>query len=121
MSKQIQAKIKRLEPRSKGFIQAKPLPAINSMWLKHDIRPTHTPSGIRTTVGVTAPGVLSVRIKNRENRQYLAFNQGVGLSAASIYVFEFMVHHGDSINYLYSTTGGTIQVLRVEEIDSSVV
>ena len=121
MSNQIQAKIERLEPIPKAFIQAKPLPSVNSMWLKHDIRPTHTPSGIRTTVGVSVPGILSVRIKNRENRQYLAFNQGVYLSTGSIYVFEFMVHHGDSVNYLYSTTDGTIQVLNVEEIDSSVI
>ena len=108
------------KPRPKAFIQAKTLPSVNSIWLKHDIRPTHTPSAIRTTVGVSIPGVLSVRIKHKENRQYLALNKGVGLSATSIYIFEFMVHHGDSINYLYSTTGGTIQVLRVEEIDSSV-
>ena len=121
MSKQIQLEIKRLKPIQKISIENIPLPPVNSEWLDHDIRPTHSKSGIRTTVEVSVPGVLSVRIKNKENSQYLAFNQGEVLSAGAIYIFEFMAHHRDRINYSYSTTDGTIQVLTVEEIDSSVI
>ena len=53
MSKQIQLEIKRLKPIQKTSIENIPLPPVHSEWLDHDIRPTHSQSGIRTTVGVS--------------------------------------------------------------------
>ena len=114
-------KVKRLKPIKKAFIQNTALPAVNTAWLSSSIKPKHTPCGIRMTVGVSTPGNLSVVITHSGyTAQTLALNQGQPLAQGSIYVFEFMLHHGDRLNFQYSTTGGTIQILRVEEIDASV-
>jgi hypothetical protein len=48
------------------------------------------------------------------------FNEGNPLVPAAIYIFEFMVHKHDRINFACDTGPmGFIQVLRVEEIASS--
>jgi hypothetical protein len=42
------------------------------------------------------------------------------LIANGLYLFNLVVHPGDTVNFRYSTTGGNIQILRVDEIDATV-
>jgi hypothetical protein len=107
------------KPIAKAFIHNVPLPEANALWLHKDIKPRHTPCGIRVTVAVTKPGEFDIVYTHHGDSQVVALNQGTPLTEESIYSFEFMVHHGDRINFRYSTTLGTIKILRAQEIDSS--
>ena len=114
-------KVERLKARAKAILQHAAMPVAGVSWLSSDLRPKHAPSSMRVTVAMDQAGVFKVKIINGGDTEIMDFNEGNPLVPNAIYVFEFMVHHGDSVNYLYSTTDGTIQVLNVEEIDSSVI
>jgi hypothetical protein len=47
-------------------------------------------------------------------------NGGVGLNESVEYTFDVQVYAGDTINLEYSTTGGTVMILRIAEIDAAV-
>lgn len=108
-------------PISKGTIHNTALPLATVSFFVADISPTNTPSGIRITAAISIPGVLSAKIINGGNTQITSLNNGVALVGGALNVFEFMVHSGDTVNFSYSVTGGTIQVVRVEEIDAAVI
>lgn len=97
------------------------LPLANVNWLGADISPTNTPSIIRVQVAVSIAGTLSVVITNGGNSQVVILNgtAGPALVAGALYIFDIKVHSGDTLNLRYSATGGTIQVLRTEEIDNT--
>ena len=112
--------VKGLRPHSKKHIQNVALPSANVRWLSKDVHPKHPPCGIRISVSVTTPGVLSVLITRKGDTQIVDLNEGDPLVPDALYIFEIMAHHHDRINLSYDTTSGTIQVLRIEEIDASV-
>jgi hypothetical protein len=107
---------------STATLQNVPLPAANTNWLTSDITPTNTPTTFRIQVAVSIAGNFSVAITNSGDTQVVTLNAPTGpaLIAGGNYIFEVLVHSGDSINFRYSTTGGTIQILRVQEIDAAV-
>jgi len=113
-------KVKSLKPIRKAFMQNATLPAINTAWLSSNIRPKHTPCAIRVSVAADTAGTFSVMMIHHGNTQVLNLNEGAPLVVNSLYIFEFMVHHGDRVNFQYDSTGGIIKILRVEEIDDSV-
>ena len=90
-------------------------------WLISDIIPTNTPTTFRIEVAVSIAGNFSATITNGGNSQTVIFNVLAGpiLIAGGVYIFDLLVHNGDSVNFIYSTTGGIIQILRVQEIDSA--
>lgn len=108
-------------PIEKALVHNTALPAIGASWLATDITPTNTPSTLRILVAVSIAGNFQARITNGGNTQVVVFNTvaGPALVAGGLYEFEMLVHAGDTVNFSYSTTGGTIQVLRVQEIDAA--
>lgn len=106
-------------PIQKAFIHNQALPSADNNWLGSDITPTNTPILFRMMVGVSIAGIFKVAITNGGDTQVLNFKESVSLVADSLYNFEILVHSGDTINFRFSTTGGTIRVLMVQEIYSA--
>lgn len=100
--------------------RALPNPA-DTDFLVTDITPTSTPCGFIVQISVSIAGIFRSTIINEGNTQIVNFNQAIALTANSLYIFEMLVHDGDTVNFRYSTTGGTIQILRVQEADSAVI
>lgn len=109
-------------PREKVSISNQPLPPIDTNWLPIDLTPLVAPVTFRIQVAVSIAGIFSAAITNSGNTQVVIFNAvpGPALVATGLYIFEMMIHRGDSINFRYSATGGTIQNLRVIEITQAV-
>lgn len=105
-----------LSPIQGAFIHNQALPNTDANWLETDITPTNVPTCFRIMVGTSITGIFKTAITNGGNTQVLNFNGGVALAVDSLYIFELLVHSGDTINFRFSTTTGTIRVLRVQEI-----
>lgn len=110
-----------LIPIELATLQDEPLPDVDTNWFSEDIVPQRTPTTLRFQVSVSVEGILSAVIKRGGNEQIIFFNatSGPDLLADGLYTFEILAHEGDSINFRYSKTGGSIKVLRVQEIDSA--
>lgn len=107
-------------PIEKANLHNQALPVANANWLATDITPTNTPTTFMIDVAVSIAGVFSAAItKNGIAPQTVNFNLGAALVANSVYTFNLLVHSGDSVNFRYSTTTGTILILRVQEFDSA--
>lgn len=108
-------------PIEKANIHNDVLPAINTNWIATDITPTNYPTTFMIEVAVSIAGNFSAVVTNGGNAQTVMFNvvSGPALVAGGVYIFNLLVHNGDSVNFIYSTTGGTIQILRVQELDSA--
>jgi len=79
------------------------------------LTPASPPCLFRLTAGFNLAGILSVVIVRAGNTQVQQFNGGVALNNNSLYMFDHLVHLGDTINYRYSVNA-TLQTLRVQEI-----
>lgn len=109
-------------PIEKASLHNVPLPVINTNWLSSNIVPTRTPTTFRIEVAVSISGNFSAAITNRGDTQVVTFNVVAGptLTANGVYIFDLLVHSGDTVNFRYSTTGANIQILRVQEIDAAI-
>jgi hypothetical protein len=81
--------------------------------------PLNYPTLFRVMVAFSAAGILRAIITKGVDTQTVNFNSGNNLAAASVYVFDLLVHNGGSVNFRYSVAA-TLQVLRVQEIDAGV-
>ncbi len=108
-------------PIEKANLHNQALPAINTNWLAADITPTNYPTTFSVEVAVSIAGNFSATVTNGGNTQIVMFNvvSGPALIAGGLYIFNLLVHNGDSVNFVYSATGGTIQILRIQELDSA--
>ncbi len=80
-----------------------------------DLAPLNTPCLFRLTAGFDTAGILSVDITRAGVTVNQQFNHGVVLVANALFMFDHLVHAGDTINYQYSVNC-TIQTFRVQEI-----
>lgn len=108
-------------PIEKANLHNQALPAVNTNWLSSDITPTNTPTTFMIEVAVSVSGNFRAVVTKSGNAQTVTFNvvSGPALIAGGVYIFNLLVHSGDSVNFTYSVTGGTIQLLRVQELDSA--
>ncbi len=106
----------------KGVIHNTALPAANTDFFATVLSPTNTPTLFRIMAAISVAGNLNVTITRGGNTQTLTLNTipGPALNADGLYILDVLVHSGDTINLQYSVTGGTIRVVRVQEIDASV-
>lgn len=90
--------------------------------LAADLVPINAPTTFRIMVAMSNVGNFSVIITNGGFTQSLLLNAvgGPALAADSLYTFDILISTGDSVNFAYSNTGGTVQLLRVQEIDAAV-
>lgn len=83
------------------------------------LSPTNTPCLFRVMVALDTEGIFRSTITKGGNTQIVAFNAGNNLVTNSLYIFDHLVHSGDTINYQYSVNAQLL-VLRVQEIDVGV-
>lgn len=83
--------------------------------LAADIAPLNTPCLFRVTVGFDTAGVFSVTITRAANVQVQHLNHGVVLTVDCLFMFDVLVHAGDTINYRYGVAA-QLQTLRLQEI-----
>lgn len=110
-----------LIPIELANIHDEPLPSTGEDWLGTDITPLISPTTFRIEVAVSKAGIFSAAVTKDGDTQVVDFNvtSGPALIADGVYVFELLVHNGDSVNFRYSVDGGTIRILRIQEIDAS--
>lgn len=110
-----------LTPTELAILQDEPLPDAGDNWLPEDLVPLIFPTTFRIQVAVSVGGIFSAAITNNGNTQIVDFNvtSGPKLIEDGLYVFELLVHRRDSINFRYSEDGGTIKILRCQEIDAA--
>lgn len=86
--------------------------------LSSKITPSNTPCLFRIMVCLNTAGVFSAMITKSDSEQQLKFNAAGNLTADAVYIFDVLVHSGDSVNFQHSTNA-TLKVLRVQEIVSA--
>lgn len=108
-------------PIQKALIHNQALPNANTNFIVASLSPVNVPTTFRIQIGVSIAGTFNVIITNGGNSQILTLNSTAGpaLTAGALYIFDVLVDSGDTINFQYTATGGTIQVLRVQEIDTA--
>lgn len=106
------------DPIQKANVHNAAQPAANTNILASDITLTNAPVILRTEVAMSNAGNFSAVIIKSGNSQVVTLNaiSGPALVAGALYVFDIVALFGDTVNFQYSATGGTIQVLRVYEI-----
>lgn len=77
------------------------------------------PTLLKIEVSVSITGKFKAAITRGDNTQVTIFKDGIDLNPEALNIFEVLVHPKDSVNFRYSTTKGTIQILRVQEIDAA--
>ncbi len=92
------------------------LPNSESNWLSINIVPTNSPSYIRIYVNVSIAGTIRIARTVDNNTITENLNSGSNLIANASYMFTSEWRNGDTINIRYSTTSGTIKILRIDEI-----
>lgn len=108
-------------PTSLAAIQNVAQPAAGLPIFATGLVPINTPTTFRVMVAMSNIGNFSVIITNGINTQTLLLNAAAGpaLAANSLYTFDIIVDTGDSVNFSYSVGGGTVEILRVLEIDAT--
>ena len=82
--------------------------------LSVDLKPTNPPCLFRAMVMLETTGVFSAILKKGGTSKTLKFNGAMALAASGGYIFDILVHQGDTVNYQTSASGNV--TLRVEEI-----
>jgi hypothetical protein len=91
------------------------LPAINTDILSSAIAPSLDPGLLRIYVCMSIAGVLSVGRYYNAVETLELLNSGNALIAGAAYMFSVAWKMGETINFQYSTTTGTISKLQVDE------
>ena len=110
---------KDLEPRELANVHNTAVSAATDI-LSSTIAPSSgTPAKLavlfRVQVAMNTAGVFSARITKSSTTVGVNFNSGANLVADSVYIFDLLVHNGDTVNFRHSVEA-TMLVLRVQEI-----
>jgi hypothetical protein len=109
----ISTRVDKLTPSAKATVHNTAITAATNI-LASDITPSDPPSVFRIFVAVNTAGVFSARITNGGATVGVNLNGGTALTANAAYIFDILVHSGDSVNFQHSANA-TLLVLRVEE------
>ena len=83
--------------------------------LSSDLTPANTPCLFRIMVCLDTAGVFSAKITKSDDSQTVKLNSASNLTADALYIFDLLVHSGDSVNFQHSANA-TLKVFRVQEI-----
>lgn len=87
--------------------------------LSSALAPSNPPCLFRIMVCLDTAGVFSAMVTKDGSTQQLKFNSASNLTADAVYIFDILVHDGDTVNFQHSATA-TLKVLRVQEIVGAV-
>lgn len=90
----------------------------NTDILGTDLSPTNKPCLFRTMVMLETAGVFSVILKKSAVNKKLVCNGGDTLTADCVYIFDVLVHDGDTVNFQTSVSGNV--TMRVQELVGAV-
>jgi len=109
-------------PIEKGVIHNVALPLVNTDLFATALSPTNTPTLFRVMVAMSVVGNFNATITRGGSTMIVTLNPvpGPALVADGLYIFDILVHSGDTVNFQYSATGGMIHVIRIQEIDAAV-
>jgi len=79
------------------------------------LTPVATPSLFRIMVASDTAAIFKARITKATNTQTVIFNDNVDLTADCVYIFDLLVHSGDTVNFQFDTTN-KVTIFRVQEI-----
>ena len=108
-----------MQPTAKAAIFNTALDAAEAAWLGTAITPTNSPSYLRLYVCVSITGIFRVARTVSGATVVEDLNSGTALVANAAYMFTVEWITGDSLDFRYSTTGGTILTFRADEIGAS--
>ena len=108
-----------LKPYEQANEQAAAVDA-NTDILATILTPVKTPCLFRIQVCSDTAAVFSARITRGANTQTVSFNDATDLTADALYIFDLLVHDGDTINFWFDTDVNLLRVLRVQEIKAGV-
>lgn len=91
---------------------------LNTDILATSLSPTNTPCLFRVMVMLETSGVFSAILTNSASSKTLKFNGGAALAASCPYMFDILVHSGDTVNFQTSASGNV--TLRVQEVVGAV-
>jgi hypothetical protein len=103
-------------PVAKARVFNTALPAANADLLGAAISPTTSPSLLLVYVAVSVTGLFYVTRTSGGNTVSEYLNSGIALVAANAYMFTVPWRTGDTINFRYSVTTGTLLCLDVLEV-----
>jgi len=83
--------------------------------LSSDLTPRRPPSLFRIMISVDAACKFSAMVEVDETTYTVYFNTDTDLTANALYIFDMLVHSGDSVNFQLDSAE-TIHLLRVQEI-----
>jgi hypothetical protein len=86
--------------------------------LSVELSPSFTPTTFRVQIVLDTPGVFSLILTKTTVAVIHQFNSGVALAANAVYIFDHLVHHGDTVNY-QTTVAGNV-TLRIQEINDDI-
>lgn len=103
------------------YVQNEAQPAANTDILAPDITPRNTPCIFRVQVQMSNSGNFYVTMFSGFSTMKGTLNAanpaGSALVADGLYIFDVGVYRqGDTINFQYSITGGTVKILKVMEL-----
>lgn len=87
--------------------------------LTSDITPSRAPSLFRIMIQVDAVCKFSAMVEVGTTTHTLIFNGNSDLTAGALYMFDMLVHSGDSVNFQLDSSE-KVDILRVQEIPSSI-
>jgi len=87
----------------------------NTDFLADNITPSDYPVLFRIQVMLPAAGKFTAKIKKSTTTLTNHFNGGANLAASALYIFDVLMHSGDSINF-QSDQNQNGHLLRVQEI-----
>lgn len=87
----------------------------NNNFLASDISPSDYPVLFRCQVMLPAAGKFTAKITKGATTLTSHFNGGSDLTASCLYIFDLLVHSGDSVNF-QSDQNQNGHLLRVQEI-----
>lgn len=90
-------------------------PGVNTNILAVSLTPTNSPATFRIDVTLAVASVFKARLTQGATTFDRKFNAGVALVAGGAYMFDVLVHTGDTVNFQVETDG-VIQVLKVVEL-----
>jgi len=79
------------------------------------LTPSYPPCLFRIQICADTAAKFSARVTKAANTQPVIFNSDVNLTANAEYMFDLLVHDGDTVNFRFDGDV-TIRVLRIQEI-----
>lgn len=87
----------------------------NNDFLAADISPSDYPCLFRVQVMLPSAGKFTAKVKVSTTTLTCHFNGGSDLAASALYIFDLLIHNGDSVNF-QSDVNQNGHLLRVQEI-----